>query len=85
MSQKVTVAQALELAIQHHNTGRLDDAESIYSQILDALPDHHDALHLLGLVAHEREEHVKAAELIGRAVALAPQVGEMHGNLALVL
>ena len=85
MSQRVTVAQALELAIQHHNAGRLDDAESIYSQILDALPDHHDALHLLGLVAHEREEHVKAAELIGRAVALAPQVGEMHGNLALVL
>ena len=85
MSQRVTVAQALELAIQHHNASRLDDAESIYSQILDALPDHNDALHLLGLVAHEREEHEKAAELIGRAVALAPQVGEMHGNLALVL
>ena len=85
MSQRVTVAQALEQAIDHHNAGRLDDAAAIYTQILDALPNHHDALHLLGLVAHEREDHEKATELIGRAVELAPQVGEMHGNLALVL
>ena len=45
MSQRVTVAQALELAIEHHNAGRLAEAEEIYTQILAALPNQHDALH----------------------------------------
>ena len=85
MSQRVTVAQALELAIEHHNAGRLVEAEEIYTQILAALPNQHDALHLLGLIAHEQENYEKAAELIERAVTFAPEVGEMHGNLALAL
>ena len=85
MSERVTATQALNLAIEHHNAGRLDDAETIYTNILSALPDHHDALHLLGLVAHERGDHRKAAALIERAVNIEPKIGEMHGNLALVL
>lgn len=85
MSQRVTIAQALDLAVQHHNAGRLDEAEEIYNQILAALPDQQDALHLLGLVANERGDNERAADLIERAIAIAPEVGEMHGNLALVL
>lgn len=85
MSERVTATQALNLAIEHHNAGRLGDAETIYTNILSALPDHHDALHLLGLVAHERGDHRKAAALIERAVNIEPKIGEMHGNLALVL
>lgn len=85
MSQRVTLAQALNFAVQHHNAGRLADAEEIYTQILTAVPDNHDALHLLELIANERGDNERAAELIGRAIDIAPEVGEMHGNLALVL
>ena len=85
MPQRVNIAQALDLAVQHHNAGRLSEAEDIYEQILAAVPDNHDALHLLGLIANERGENERAAELIKRALDIAPDVAGMHGNLALVL
>ncbi len=85
MSQRVTIARALDLAMQHHNAGRLAEAEDIYAQILTAVPDNHDALHLLGLAANERGDNHRALELIERALDIAPGVGEMHGNLGLVL
>ncbi len=84
MSQRVTIAQALEIAVQHHNAGQLSEAKSIYEQILAAEPQNHDALHLLGLIANENGENTRAADLIEQAIAIAPNVGEMHGNLALV-
>lgn len=85
MSQRVTLAQALEIAVEHHNAGRLPDAEAIYEQILAAMPDNHDALHLLGLIANEKGENERAATLIRKAIAIEPRMPEMHGNLGLVL
>jgi tetratricopeptide (TPR) repeat protein/SAM-dependent methyltransferase len=82
--QRVTIAQALEIAIQNHNAGQLGEARSIYEQILAAEPTNHDALHLLGLIANEQGENERAVALIQQAIALAPGVGEMHGNLGLV-
>jgi len=32
--QTLTIQQALDLAVQHHNAGRLSEAETIYQQIL---------------------------------------------------
>ncbi len=82
--QRVTIAQALEIAIQNHNAGHLGEARRIYEQILSAAPTNHDALHLLGLIANEQGENERAVALIQQAIALAPGVGEMHGNLGLV-
>src|SRR5581483_2485845 len=39
------------VAIQHHQAGRLDVAEEICREVLAAVPDHVDALHLLGVIA----------------------------------
>lgn len=83
--QRVTLAQALELAVEQHSAGRLAEAEDIYRKILAAVPTNHDALHLLGLIENEKGNNEQAAELIERAIAISPDVGEMHGNLALVL
>ena len=46
-----TIAEALAIAIQHQRAGRLRESETIYRQILAADPNHHDAWHLLGLIA----------------------------------
>lgn len=81
---RVTVEDALALAIEHHNAGRLAEAEDIYERILAALPNHHDALHLLGLVANEKGDNERAVSLIEQAISVSPNVGEMHGNLGLV-
>ena len=58
------------LARRHHAAGRLDAAEEIYGRILTNEPEHPEALHMLGLVAHQRGDHERALSLIERSLAL---------------
>jgi predicted O-linked N-acetylglucosamine transferase (SPINDLY family) len=74
--------EVLDSARAHHQAGRLREAEVLYRQILQAEPNHADALHLLGVVAHQRGRHDMAVELIGRAIALAGDQAAYHSNLA---
>src|SRR3970282_299762 len=50
-TQDLTVAEAMQLAVDSHQTGDLKGAENMCRQILNALPQHGDALHLLGVIA----------------------------------
>ena len=52
-----TIPEALAIAIQHHQAGRLQAAEQIYRQILAVEPNHADALHLLGVIARQAGKH----------------------------
>lgn len=77
--------QPLAAALQHHQDGRLEDAERLYRQILAADSQHADALHLLGALAHQTGRFDLALELIGRAVAVAPNIPLLHVNFGNVL
>ena len=70
-----TISEALAIAIQHHQAGRLQAAEQIYRQILQAEPNHADAIHLLGVIAHQVGKHEVAVEYIGRAIGLKGECG----------
>jgi Tfp pilus assembly protein PilF len=83
--QKVTISQAIELALQHHRAGRLAEAEACYKNILAQAPDAPDALHLLGVLASQRGRPDIAVQLIQRAIAVQPNTGDFHFNLAGVL
>jgi predicted TPR repeat methyltransferase len=84
-SDRVRVANALRVALARHQAGRLADAGNIYWQILQEFPGEFDALHLLGMAAHESGDEEAAYDLISKAIALAPDHAEMHNNLGLVL
>ena len=77
-----TIAEALNHAASLHRAGELDQAESIYRQILAADPRSADAWHLLGLVAHARGAHQSAAEWIGRAIVCDGAQPSFHHHLA---
>ena len=47
----------LQNALQHHQTGRLAEAEAIYRQILAVNACDPDSLHLLGMIEHQRGNH----------------------------
>ncbi|HKT93907.1 MAG TPA: tetratricopeptide repeat protein [Paraburkholderia sp.] len=64
-----------------HRDGRLDDAERDYRATLAADPVHVDALHLLGVLRHQRGQHAEAADLVRRAVALRPDDAALQLNL----
>ena len=83
--QTRTIQQALDLAVQHHNSGRLAQAESIYNQILQSDPNQPVALHLLGVIAHQVGKNDKAVDLITRALAIKPDYADAHNNLGAAL
>src|SRR5262249_31936385 len=66
---------------EHHQGGRLDAARQIYLNILQAEPNHADALHLLGVTAHQAGNHQNAVELISRAIRLNGRAPFFHNNL----
>jgi len=63
----LTVDQALQQAVAHHQAGQLQDAERLYRAILQTQPDHPDANHNLGILAVQVRQpvaslpHFKAA------------------------
>ena len=83
--QSLANQQHLGLAIQHHNAGRLSEAEGLYQQILHTDPDQPDALHLLGLIANQAGKKDTAVDLIAKALAVKPDYAEAHSNLGNVL
>src|SRR5262245_33092695 len=78
---QMTIKQALELAVQHQQAGRLADAQGLYQTILRADPNHPDALHLLGTIALQTGNFHEAADLIGRAIRAYPAAAHYHCNL----
>lgn len=85
VAEKVSLADALQIAIAHHQAGRLQQAESIYRQILQADPEYADALHLSGVIAQQKGELDSAVELIGKAISINATVADYYNNLGIVL
>jgi tetratricopeptide (TPR) repeat protein len=75
------MADDLSTALELHRQGRLQEAAGLYQGILARNPGHADALHLLGVLAHQVGQDARAVELIGRAVALNPAAAVYHCNL----
>jgi tetratricopeptide (TPR) repeat protein len=81
----LTVPQALDLAVQQHQAGQLEQAEQIYRAILKVQPQQVDALHLLGLLAYQRGQHEQANTYISQALRYQPDFAEAYSNLGMVL
>jgi protein O-GlcNAc transferase len=78
------IQDTIEAAMSHHREGHLVQAEDLYLQVLQIQPDHPDALHLLGAIAHQNGDHDRAIELIDNAIKLQPSAA-MYGNMALAV
>lgn len=76
-----TLADALAL----HRADRLDEAERLYDQLLEADPEHPDALHLKGVARMQRGDLRDAVRLIGRAIVQRPDDAAFYSNLAAAL
>ena len=75
----------LDTAISWHGAGRYDEAEAVYRRLLSERPDDADALHLLGVLIHQRGRSDEGRALIGAAIALDGANPVYHNNLASVL
>ncbi|HEY0233223.1 MAG TPA: tetratricopeptide repeat protein [Dokdonella sp.] len=68
--------------IDLHRQGRLDEAEQGYRARLSDHPDDVDALHMLGLLCHQRGDNEEGLALLERARTLAPADASIEATLA---
>ena len=81
----MTEAATLENALAKHRAGQLDAAEPMYKALLDRDPDNSEALHLLGVIALQRQSMATALEFLDRAIALRSDQPQYHNNRGNVL
>lgn len=75
----------LQQALQFHQVGALEDAETLYHQLLSKEPQHPDALHLLGQLHHARGEASQALVWLGKALEANGEIPAFHNSLGTVL
>jgi tetratricopeptide (TPR) repeat protein len=75
----------LQLALRHHQSGELAEAERLYRQVLAAEPRNADAHHLLGLLALVEGRPEQAIEHFSRAIDCNPAAALFHGHLGAAL
>jgi protein O-GlcNAc transferase len=80
MSQ-FSIDQAFQIALQHHQAGRIQQAENLYRRILTQQPTHADALHNLGVIAHHAKRNDMAESLLRQVLALQPNNAHAYCNL----
>ncbi|BFG75034.1 tetratricopeptide repeat protein [Paraburkholderia terrae] len=73
-------ANLLNTALAHHQAGRLAEAKAIYDEILRVNPRHSDALHFLGLLACQIQQHEAGITLMRQSIAILPNA-IYHNNL----
>lgn len=71
-------------AVTHHQAGDFRRAGQTYQEILRVDPQHADAWHLSGVVAHQEGNHLLALDRIRRAIELKPHAVSYHSNLGAV-
>jgi protein O-GlcNAc transferase len=77
----VAASDLLQTAFEHHRDGDLPGAEAACRETLRVHPRHADALHLLGVIAFQKQEHVTAVDRIGQAIDADPGRAELYNSL----
>ena len=72
----LTVVQALQQAIAHHQAGQAQEAERLYRAILQARPNHTDANHNLGVLAVKMKQPAAGLPHLKAALETSPNQGQ---------
>lgn len=85
--QKKLMKQAdavISAAAAAYGQGKYAETEALCREILKAIPDHVDAMHLLGMCAHDGRRLEEAQQLLERVIELDSRLHDAHNNLATV-
>ena len=84
-TQTAAVARMIELAIQHHKSGNLAQAERMYRQALEREPANSDVLYFLGAIEYQTGKYAAAEDHLRRAIRIHAAAPAYHNGLGLVL
>lgn len=76
------ISEKLQSAIRCQQSGQFSEAEVIYLEILTAIPDQPDTLHLLAIIYAQTKRYLLANDYFRKAIAQAPARADFIGNYA---
>jgi predicted O-linked N-acetylglucosamine transferase (SPINDLY family) len=79
------IPTAMQAAIEHHQAGRLNEAEKVFTAILRHDPNHADASHRLAAIAIQTSRYNLAEQLARRSVGINANISSYHNTLGLSL
>jgi len=75
------LTRELSAGLQHHQAGRLSEAETLYRHVLETEHENAEALHLLGVLIMQQGDGAQAIRFLTEAVKLKPRAARYHNNL----
>jgi len=81
---ELTLDEAVGLAILLQKNEQFAEAREIYRRVLETDPNHADALHFAGVLAHQEGRSEEAVRLIHESLAHAPNRPDCYNNLGIV-
>jgi len=72
-------------ALLCHRDNQIEEADSVYDQVLILDPGNPDALHLKGAISIQKGDYRRAVELISQAIIVRPNDAAFYSNLAAAL
>src|SRR5262245_528903 len=83
--QAAELEAMLQTAVGHHRAGRLSEAERLYRDILQVLPDHPVVSNSLGIALKAQGKSAEAEAVFRRLASVAPDYAPAHSNLGNIL
>jgi predicted TPR repeat methyltransferase len=83
--RELTLDEAVALAILLQKNEQLLEAQELYRRVLDVSPNHPDALHFAGVLAHQQGHHDRAIALIEQSLSASPGRADCYSNLGIIL
>ncbi len=83
-TRPLTLEEAVSVAIHLQKNEQLAHAEEVYRRIFDIAPDHPEALHYAGVLAHQQGRSDEAIALIEKSLGLVPDRADCYSNLGIV-
>ena len=80
LPSEMTVEDAIRTAVGVLREGHFELAEQLLRRVLDAAPDHPDALHYLGMILCDLGRSAEGTPMIERSLALVPDLADWHSN-----
>ena len=85
ISPAIRADTLLQGALQAHQSGAWQEAETLYRRILTLEPEHPGALHYLGVLTFQKGDAIEGESLIRQAIAQDSRPPEFFSNLGLCL
>lgn len=84
-TQQIKVSDALRVALDHFNNGKLDQAYRLCSQLLTQRPKHAGGTHLMGMVEHKAGQLERAVQRLRHSIQLYDKKPEWFFHLGMAL